>query len=95
MCPVRLNNAALERKGREGRREILSYFASFATSAFDRDVPERQYRAYRRSASSVLTIDSLAIRVTIGAATGRTITGTCRLSVSDSRSTTTPSVIWL
>jgi len=29
----------VERKGREGRKEILSYFASFATSAFDRDVP--------------------------------------------------------
>src|SRR5213596_1284213 len=34
---VRRTDAALERKGREGRREILSYFASFATSAFDRD----------------------------------------------------------
>jgi hypothetical protein len=29
---------AVERKGREGRKEILSYFAFFATSAFDRDV---------------------------------------------------------
>jgi hypothetical protein len=30
--------AAVERKGREGGKEILSYFASFATSVFDRDV---------------------------------------------------------
>ena len=41
--PVGLQGAknrrgAVERKGREGRKEILSYFASFATSAFDRDV---------------------------------------------------------
>ena len=35
---VRLTDAAVERKGREGRKEILSDFASFATSAFDRDV---------------------------------------------------------
>jgi len=28
----------LERKGREGRKEILSSFAPFATSAFDRDL---------------------------------------------------------
>jgi hypothetical protein len=49
---LRLTDAALERKRpslrstrfgelrlgkREGRKEILSYFASFATSAFDRD----------------------------------------------------------
>src|SRR6266487_825945 len=35
---VRLADATVERKGREGRKEILSYFAPFATSAFDRDV---------------------------------------------------------
>jgi len=35
---VRLTDATVERKGREGRKEILSYFAPFATSAFDRDV---------------------------------------------------------
>ena len=28
----------VERKGREGRKEIRSCFASFATSAFNRDV---------------------------------------------------------
>jgi hypothetical protein len=28
----------MERKGREGRKEMLSYSASFATFAFDRDV---------------------------------------------------------
>src|SRR5436190_1855330 len=33
---VRLTDAALERKGREGRKEIRSHFASFATSAFNR-----------------------------------------------------------
>jgi len=27
----------VERKGREGRKETLSFFAPFATSAFDRD----------------------------------------------------------
>jgi hypothetical protein len=35
---VEHTDAAVERKGREGRKEILSDFASFATSAFDRDV---------------------------------------------------------
>jgi len=30
----------VERKGREGRKEILSDFAAFATAAFDRDVLE-------------------------------------------------------
>ena len=30
---VRLTDAAVERKGREGRKEILSHFASFADSA--------------------------------------------------------------
>jgi hypothetical protein len=30
----------VERKGREGRRGIMSFFASLAASAFDRDVPE-------------------------------------------------------
>ena len=39
---VRLTGAAVERKGREGRKEILSYFASFATSAFHRDVLGRR-----------------------------------------------------
>jgi hypothetical protein len=33
----RVDSLTEERKGREGRKEILSYFASFATSAFDRD----------------------------------------------------------
>jgi hypothetical protein len=37
-----LNNdaATMERKGREGRREILFFFASFAASAFDRDLSQ-------------------------------------------------------
>jgi hypothetical protein len=38
---VRRTDAAVERKGREGRKEILPYFASFATSAFNRDVLTR------------------------------------------------------
>src|SRR5438093_9626458 len=44
----RPGDAAVERKGREGRKEILSYFASFATSAFDRDL--------LRGTDAVLTI---------------------------------------
>jgi hypothetical protein len=31
-------DAALERKGREGRKQVLFFFASFAASAFNRDV---------------------------------------------------------
>src|SRR6266487_5416086 len=37
-CDPQLLRLRLERKGREGRKETLSYFAPFATSAFDRDV---------------------------------------------------------
>jgi len=32
-----LTDAALERKGREGRKQILSFFAPFAASAFNRE----------------------------------------------------------
>src|SRR5437762_1245918 len=35
-CP---SNAMVERKGREGREEILVFFAAFAAFAFNRDVP--------------------------------------------------------
>jgi hypothetical protein len=35
---VRQIDAALERNGREGCKEILSYFTAFAASGFDRDV---------------------------------------------------------
>src|SRR5439155_26320049 len=60
----------LERKGREGRKEILSCFASFATSAFNRDVrsshdDQRRTRGTRRenrssSASSAVSALNVA-----------------------------------
>src|SRR6266487_3826656 len=42
----------MERKGREGRKEMLSSFASSANFAFYRDVPWHQGRAPRRIMSS-------------------------------------------
>src|SRR5215208_2308135 len=51
--PCRLTDGAVERKGREGRKEIQAYFASLATSAFDRDV------LYGRTSNAISWLETL------------------------------------
>jgi hypothetical protein len=67
----------VRRAGGKGRTD-----GNGGRSAHPADPPHARCR-YRRSASSVRTVDSLAIRDTTGDAIGRTRAGTVRLSVSD------------
>ena len=91
----RLSRAWCDRRARRSSqprpREAVRTSRADVTSAGSTVGFRRALASKKRwNASSVLTMDSRAMRVISGAAIGRTIDGTSRLSVSDSRSTRTP-----